>query len=428
MELLIVDDEETALQAVLKNVKWEELPFKRVYTATNITSAEAELENEKIRIVLCDIEMPMGSGLDLLEWMNQNRSDVLCIFMTCHAEFSYAQKAIQLGSVDYILKPLDFGNLTETLKKTAERVKERKEIRDHLEAGRKAAEQQLWLKLFSGDISPNREEICRYIAEYQLDIQVDKLFLPMMVFTKMQNDSFSAEDRRIQLFALKNACGEIFKENDTQTIMETMADGNLMVIFCVEKEISEEDLLKEVFCRCEGLKKTAEQYLQMTTVCMIGELREIEAVPEQLERIYSKIYYSLKYRRTDIPDNDESYYQVQADGDVFEPEKEQGNPFVAQVKTYVEENLSEEMTVENLAEQVHLNADYLNRIFKKETGSTLSSYVLVRKVAQAKFLLQKTDWSIGDVAAAVGYYNYSSFNRSFKKVTGESPQEWRKRR
>ena len=62
MELLIVDDEETALQAVLKNVKWEELPFKRVYTATNITSAKAELENEKIRIVLCDIEMPMGSG------------------------------------------------------------------------------------------------------------------------------------------------------------------------------------------------------------------------------------------------------------------------------------------------------------------------------------------------------------------------------
>ena len=46
MELLIVDDEETALQAVLKNVKWEDLPFKRVYTATNITSAKAELDNE----------------------------------------------------------------------------------------------------------------------------------------------------------------------------------------------------------------------------------------------------------------------------------------------------------------------------------------------------------------------------------------------
>lgn len=428
MELLIVDDEETALQAVLKNVKWEELPFKRVYTATNITSAKAELENEKIRIVLCDIEMPMGSGLDLLEWMNQNRRDVLCLFMTCHAEFSYAQKAIQLGSVDYILKPLDFGNLTETLKKTAERVKEQKEIKDHLEAGKKAAEQQLWLKLFSGDISPNREEICRYIAEHMLDIPLDKRFLPMMVFTKMLNDSFSAEDRRIQLFALKNACGEIFGGSRTRIIMETMADGNLMVIFCVGQEIPEGDLLKEVFYRCEGLKKTAEQYLQMTTICMIGELGEIEAVPEQLERIYSMIYYSLKYRRMDLSDGDESYYQVQAGGDIFGSEKEQGNPFVAQVKAYVEANLSEEMTIENLAEQVHLNADYLNRIFKKETGSTLSNYVLERKIAQAKFLLKKTDWSIGDVAAAVGYYNYSSFNRSFKKVTGESPQEWRKRR
>lgn len=47
-------------------------------------------------------------------------------------------------------------------------MKERKEIKDHLEAGRKAAEQQLWLKLFSGDISPNREEICRYIADTSL--------------------------------------------------------------------------------------------------------------------------------------------------------------------------------------------------------------------------------------------------------------------
>ena len=84
--------------------------------------------------------------------------------------------------------------------------------------------------------------------------------------------------------------------------------------------------------------------------------------------------------------------------------------------------------MEDLAGQVHLNVDYLNRIFKKETGSTLGNYVTSQKMERAKFLLLKTDWSIGDVAAAVGYYNYSSFNRSFKKMTGESPQEWRKRR
>lgn len=124
MELLIVDDEETALQAVLKNVKWEELPFKRVYTATNITSAKAELENEKIRIVLCDIEMPMGSGLDLLEWMNQNRRDVLCIFMTCHAEFSYAQKAIDYGVYKYLTKPINTDELEQIITKIVSRLDE----------------------------------------------------------------------------------------------------------------------------------------------------------------------------------------------------------------------------------------------------------------------------------------------------------------
>ena len=140
------------------------------------------------------------------------------------------------------------------------------------------------------------------------------------------------------------------------------------------------------------------------------------------------IYYSMRYRGRTITDSEKSYYQMGDREELVEPEKEQTNQFVRQVKEFVEQNIREELSVEDLAGQVHLNVDYLNRIFKKETGSTLGNYVTSQKMERAKFLLLKTDWSIGDVAAAVGYYNYSSFNRSFKKMTGESPQEWRKRR
>ena len=428
MELLIVDDEETARQAVLMHVDWKVLPFEEVHTAPNIAKAKGELENKKIKVVLCDIEMPMGSGLELLEWINGNRKDVVCIFMTCHAEFSYAQKAIQLGSMDYVLKPLDFESLTETLKKAAERVEERSQMNRTIEEGRKNLTEQFWMKLFSGDISANRTEISRYIEENGLDISADGRFLPVMVFSQNRNDNFSTEDKKIQLFALKNACGEIFAGSNTKLMTETMADGNILLIYEILTELEEQKMFEEVYHRCEVFQTRAEQYLQMNVTSMVGRICGVEEVPEQIEKVYSMIYYSIRYRGRTITDTEKSYYQMGDREELVEPEKEQTNQFVRQVKELVEQNIREELSVEDLAGQVHLNADYLNRIFKKETGSTLGNYVTSQKMERAKFLLLKTDWSIGDVAAAVGYYNYSSFNRSFKKMTGESPQEWRKRR
>ena len=428
MELLIVDDEETARQAVLMHVDWKGLPFEEVHTAPNIAKAKGELENKKIKVVLCDIEMPMGSGLELLEWINGNRKDVVCIFMTCHAEFSYAQKAIQLGSMDYVLKPLDFESLTDTLKKAAGRVEERSQMNRTIEEGRKNLTEQFWMKLFSGDISANRTEISRYIEENGLDISADGRFLPVMVFSQNRSDNFSTEDKKIQLFALKNACGEIFAGSNTKLMTETMADGNILLIYEILTELEEQKFFEEVYHRCEVFQSMAEQYLQMNVTSMVGRICGVEAVPEQIEKVYSLIYYSMRYRGRAITDTEKSYYQMEDREELVEPEKEQTNQFVRQVKEFVEQNIREELSVEDLAGQVHLNVDYLNRIFKKETGSTLGNYVTLQKMERAKFLLLKTDWSIGDVAAAVGYYNYSSFNRSFKKMTGESPQEWRKRR
>lgn len=428
MELLIVDDEETARQAVLMHVDWKALPFEEIHTAPNIAKAKGELENKKIKVVLCDIEMPMGSGLELLEWINGNRKDVVCIFMTCHAEFSYAQKAIQLGSMDYVLKPLDFESLTDTLKKAAGRVEERSQMNRTIEEGRKNLTEQFWMKLFSGDLSANRTEISRYIEENGLDISADGRFLPVMAFSQNRNDNFSTEDKKIQLFALKNACREIFAGLNTKLMTETMADGNILLIYEILTELEEQKIFEEVYHRCEVFQTMAEQYLQMNVTSMVGRICGVEEVPEQIEKVYSMIYYSMRYRGRTIIDSEKSYYQMAEGEELVEPEKEQTNQFVRQVKEFVEQNIREELSVEDLAGQVHLNVDYLNRIFKKETGSTLGNYVTSQKMERAKFLLLKTDWSIGDVAAAVGYYNYSSFNRSFKKMTGESPQEWRKRR
>ena len=98
---------------------------------------------------------------------------------------------------------------------------------------------------------------------------------------------------------------------------------------------------------------------------------------------------------------------------------------VEQVCEYIRTHLAEELSVEELAAYIHLNADYLNRIFKRDMGISVNQYVIQQKMELAKWYLQHTDRTLGDIAAMVGYYNYSSFNRCFTKVTGQSPQKWK---
>ena len=65
--------------------------------------------------MLCDIEMPMESGLDLLDWLRQRGMTTRCIFLTAHAEFRYAQEALRLGGFDYIMQPAPYEQVADAV-------------------------------------------------------------------------------------------------------------------------------------------------------------------------------------------------------------------------------------------------------------------------------------------------------------------------
>lgn len=87
--------------------------------------------------------------------------------------------------------------------------------------------------------------------------------------------------------------------------------------------------------------------------------------------------------------------------------------------------MENELRRDELAEYVHLNPDYLTRIFKKETGCTIKEYVIRQKLEEAKMLLRTTSLPISFIATKVGYCNFSHFSYAYKKVLGITPQEER---
>lgn len=115
--VMIVDDEPIAVEALQKGIDWASMQVDTVLSANNAFDAQELLSRQEVDIVLCDIEMPGASGLELVEFISETYPATVCIFLTCYSEFAYAKKAVSLGAFDYLLKPVDYEELTGILKR-----------------------------------------------------------------------------------------------------------------------------------------------------------------------------------------------------------------------------------------------------------------------------------------------------------------------
>lgn len=115
-----------------------------------------------------------------------------------------------------------------------------------------------------------------------------------------------------------------------------------------------------------------------------------------------------------------------------EPEAERRSAPSMQDKTtdivrYINEAYAEQLSLALLADRFFVSPWHLSRIFKDATGFTLTDYVSLTRVKEAQRLLRETDRSITDVAANVGFDNFSHFGKTFKKITGLTPRDYRKK-
>lgn len=125
MKLLIVDDEMFAVQGILDGVNWDELSFDSILKAYSYTQAMEAFQGSFVDVLLCDIEMPDGSGLELVEYVNKHSPGTQCVILSCHDEFDFARQAVKLNCLDYVLKPVRYEILTGILKSAIAAAEER---------------------------------------------------------------------------------------------------------------------------------------------------------------------------------------------------------------------------------------------------------------------------------------------------------------
>jgi two-component system response regulator YesN len=99
---------------------------------------------------------------------------------------------------------------------------------------------------------------------------------------------------------------------------------------------------------------------------------------------------------------------------------------VAKVMDIIKDYYMDDLTLEGLANEVHVTPQYLSKIFKQDTGITFKTCLTDMRLTKAKVQMISTKDSIKDIAYQVGYNDPNYFVRLFKKVTGFTPGEYQK--
>jgi len=525
--VLLVDDEIHAIEGVKAAVAWDKLGVSNVYTAFNIEQAKEIFNKEAIDILICDIEMPMGSGLMLLEWVKEHYAETESIFLTCHEDFYYAKKAMQLGSFDYLLKPVPIVELEEVIVKAIE-----KKIAETNKStiGRYGQfwlqhqpllVERFWMDILNRSIPSNEVAIRKSAEERNILFDSKMKFVPVLIVVKRWHKELSKRESKILEFALRNSAEQILLKLSEYGSLLNWSDGTLLAILSGDN--FNESKSQELLQSCEQFIESCAEYFYCDLNCYIGHVSYAYELPSMADKlmesdrnnvaqdnlvimlskpsasstgIYSpefsvwlvllrekavdKLYDEVSHYLTIVsqyPSLDLKWlYQFQQDflqllytylnskgiqaRQLFSDEQsiemsmyatrsikdtkswisyiilkateyvslvEQSDSVKDKVITYIKQNLDQTLTRETISKYVFLNPDYLDRLFKKTTGVSVTEFIVRERMRVAKELLGKTKLPIHEVALQVGYTNFSYFSRIFRKYTNQNPLEYRQK-
>lgn len=515
--LLVVDDDYLIVNSIKSAIDITKLHIADIYTATSIAQAKDILQRHPVDIMICDIEMPQGSGLELLEWTKLHMPEIDSVVLTGHANFEYAMRALKLGCMDYILKPVSFEELEESIHKIIHRDNntgaQNKKYDHFIKNYKSLAVKRFWKDILNENIPANMQYITRATEEREIPFAFDMKALPILV-----NLHDSPQTGTVQSIERMQKISQIIRTDLLDTMVGqilTIREGSFLILLFDIDDKHVQGLYK----KCEDLLQTCLDGIQLEISCYIGQSVYIDrlafmyigliSLAKSNNSLLSRVFILEDTKaRTDYKSPDLSVWTMllkqgakeeiidevrdyleereredQVDRDylrrfnmdfiqiicsylegqgihanyivndeisqdlfakatngidntvywvrhivdklmIYMQEIGTFSP-IEKAKRYIEEHYTEELHRKDIENNTYVNVDYLNRIFKKETGSSLMDYVLHLRMDAAKDLLVKTSLSIGEISEKVGYNSISNFSTMFKKYLGMSPNEYR---
>lgn len=173
--ILLVDDEEEVIQAIIRKIKWEDLGFSVLGYADNGVKALEMIEEHQPDVVMTDIKMPYMDGMELCSHIRMEYPAMKIVLFTGFDEFEYAKEAVHLEVEEYILKPVNSVELvnifTHLKAKLDQEISERRsmeKLEQYYTESLPLLQANFYSTLIEGRI--HEEELQRYLSGYQISL------------------------------------------------------------------------------------------------------------------------------------------------------------------------------------------------------------------------------------------------------------------
>lgn len=244
------------------------------------------------------------------------------------------------------------------------------------------------------------------------------------------------DDELVALNALKKRVDwmkygftEVFTAMDAAGAREILKMHQMELVLCDiempgESGLSLVEYIRQTYPMTECMMVTCHadfDYLKKSMKYRVWDylLKPIDYV--ELDGILEQFVEEIKFREQKEKIERITLKTAQEKGTLIQTSEER----IRVVKAYIEEHLNEKIYVEDLAELIHINEQHFMRIFKKETGQSVTEYITERRILVASELLKSSEYSINFISDCIGCENYSYFSKLFKRYTGFTPKEYR---
>lgn len=370
MRLIIVDDDLQTVEVIRDSIVWDMLGIHEVEIAYNVAGAIRLFEEKVPDIVLCDIEMPKGSGIDLLKWARSNNYKSEFIFLTCHESFDFASEALNYNAIGYIIKPFNIDKTEMAVSKAVDKIKKETHLTEYSQYGqywldnKKLLVESFWRDLLFNYIPSNTTVISEEIKRRKLPININDLCnLVLVSVNKSINEGITLDDESLEYGLKKLASEVILGVMDFDYTIYYISGGNHYAAVIVIGEQSQEQIRrqgKELIELCmEKLNCVATCYV--SDKCSLSSLAQTREELEEMDlnNIIFKGKVFLKGDELSFSSNEQYTIDINLLGKLFE--KGEKIQIVNVLKREIELLAAENSL--NAALMYSLNQDFMQMVY-----------------------------------------------------------------
>ena len=387
--VLIVDDEPRSSEVIANYIRtYLFLDYQVCACCSSAPEALRFMNENTVHIVITDIKMPGMDGIEFISIIKKRFPLCEIILISAYDKFEYAKNAIQYNVFNYLLKPIDFSELSDNLKAIKEKLNQLYSD-NTLES---ESIEVFFSDLFLGNIK-NMHEYNNRISCINLPFDYENC---NGIVLKLSSSSTEIAEKWT------------YSKDSIELLMK-----NLVALILPETTpfiITKSDLI----CYFAVFYPKSENLPDLTLL-----------TKESFQLLNMSISVEILYRfdnMTELIDNDCISLQINNES---EPGDNISDIQIEKALEYINENYNKDISRDDVSDAIYMSPGYFSYCFHEKTGVTFSNYLTKLRMERAISLLI-INTPVNKIIPLVGYKNKNSFLLNFKKYTGKTPTEYKK--